>query len=703
MKLKIFSGLILSFCLLTALTSCTSDMLSENPSEAHGLKVGVSINSLAFSPTRASNEKLLNGTLNEDKIKTLDIYIFDQSGTTQLLYDHFVNVSLDKDLQLNTELDWRDQFKNTEQYQVYALANCPQGASDIRTVDQLKALVQTDADIYKMYGDGSEKDPDDFSKDKTFLMDGEIQNWSPKTTTGEDETIKINLKRAASKIKLFLTLSPEMKKTYTLLPNACTWKFVNYTANTSVIDSTNATKPSEQSSGTLRSMQVNADGSDSVTTYTYTNDWSKQPLENTPYILVNLPVQDKASGKTYTGNYYRIPFLPTATKKTERNFIYNSNDTICTLGSSTELTDKPFGPVNYSKIPWVVDDVDINADSVRYLLVSPTNVIMQNVDNDSSVRYYSSSDITSIKIDSVYYYDKVGDKQMINADNYGDYGISVVPSSNLRTGTITIHSNIPDNKGIRYIKFTVTNGDGKSQQVYVKQYPLEYIQFIDGWYSTRTLDTWVDWIRDQTPHSDKKITEDNNQVFFARVYDSDRIYDINDKKQYSGDYVAVKGSVLDKSTNNRCMYVIEVTSTSDQYTISHPKMDEDGISNDNVVSPAFMIASQLGVVNPLNYSNEGMLVAKHCKTYREVDTKKNKYDGWRLPTHEELDIIKKYQEGDNTVMDPVLKGKYYYAADGKTYEILSNGSNGRDHNTYYVRCVRDLSPEEVKELDEQKK
>ena len=74
-----------------------------------------------------------------------------------------------------------------------------------------------------------------------------------------------------------------------------------------------------------------------------------------------------------------------------------------------------------------------------------------------------------------------------------------------------------------------------------------------------------------------------------------------------------------------------------------------------------------------------------------------------MPTHEELDIIKKYQEGDNTVMDPVLKGKYYYAADGKTYEILSNGSNGRDHNTYYVRCVRDLSPEEVKELDEQKK
>lgn len=693
MKLKIFSGLILSFCLMSALTSCTSDMLSENPSEAHGLKVGVSINSLAFSPTRASNEKLLNGTLNEDKVKTLDIYIFDQSGTTQLLYDHFVDVSLDKDLQLNTELDWRETFKSTEQYQVYALANCPEGASDIRTVDQLKALAQTDADIYKMYGDGSEKDPDDFSKNKTFLMDGEILNWSPKTTTGVDETIKINLKRAASKIKLSLTLSPEMKKAYTLLPNACTWKFVNYTDHTSVIDSTNAAKPGEKTSGTLHSMKTNADGSDSVITYTYTNDWSKQPLDSTPYILVNLPVQDKTSGKTYTGNYYRIPFLPTATKKTERNFIYNSNDTICTLGSSTELTDKPFGPVNYSIIPWLVDDIDINAGLVNYLMVSPTNVVMKYVDNDSSVRYYSSSKI-SVKIDSVYYYDKLGNKKMIPADRYDDYGISVTPSSsNLKKGTITIHSNLPDNKGIRYIAFTVTNNVSKPQQVYVKQYPLEYIQFIEGWYSTRTLDNWVDWIRDQTPHADKKTISDG--TFNSKVYDNNAIYYIIESERHKN-YVAAKYDPKIDELYNPCMYVIEVTSTSDTYTISHPRMDENGFSNDNVVSPAFMIASQLGAVETCS---DGSVAAKHCQTYREVDTSGKQYDGWRLPTEEELGIIQTYQRGNNTVMDPVLTGEKYFAADKATPTINRNAKN----KGTFVRCVRDLSPDEVKELDEQKK
>ena len=258
-----------------------------------------------------------------------------------------------------------------------------------------------------------------------------------------------------------------------------------------------------------------------------------------------------------------------------------------------------------------------------------------------------------------------------------------------------ITSTLPDNKGIRYIKFTISNAEGKSQQVYVKQYPLEYIQFINGWYSTRTTGKWVDWQSDQTPHSSPKTCNDDN--FYAKVYNAttglvDQIVDVKNSKNK---YTAQDGNAFSNLVN-RCMYVIQVTSTSNTYTISHPKMDNNGLSQDNVVSPAFMIASQLGAVT--TFGNNGNAAAIHCQTYREVDTSGKKYDGWRLPTLNELNIIKEYQTGTNTVMSIVLGGRNYFAADGLPYQIYPQGDNGN-----YVRCVRDLTPEEIGALDADKK
>ena len=258
-----------------------------------------------------------------------------------------------------------------------------------------------------------------------------------------------------------------------------------------------------------------------------------------------------------------------------------------------------------------------------------------------------------------------------------------------------ITSTLPDNKGIRYIKFTISNAEGKSQQVYVKQYPLEYILFINGWYSTRTTDGWVDWQRDQTPHSPAKTCNDYN--FYAKVYNAttglvDQIVDVKNSK--NNNYTAKDGNAFSNLVN-RCMYVIQVTSTSNTYTISHPKIDDNGLSQDNVVSPAFMIASQLGAVTTFGNGNAAAI---HCRTYREVDTSGKKYDGWRLPTLNELNIIKEYQTGTNTVMSIVLGGINYFAADGQAHLIYPQGGNGN-----YVRCVRDLTPEEIGALDADKK
>ncbi|MCI1742541.1 MAG: fimbrial protein [Prevotella sp.] len=685
MKLRYLSGVILSAGLTAFLSSCMTDDVET--AVGHGLTMEVSIaNTQVSSSTRAADGTASDGTLNEDQLKTLDVYIFNQDGTSRLFYGHYDAVTPGNKVTLDSDPSWRNLFSSSSLYQVYALANYTgSGLSGINTVADLKALSQTDDDIYKLYAAGSAVGSSEYTPNKTFLMDGE-RTWTPSTSIGDEETVDISLKRAASKVKVFLNMTSDLSQAYTLQPNACTWKFVNYTDNTSAIDGGNKVVPEEKTTEMLHSGQFKANETDLITTYTYSNNWDSQLVDGVPYILVNMPVKDNTSGKVLSGNYYRIPLVSANVLKMDRNYIYKVNASIGTLGSSTEQTDKDFGPVNYSVIPWTVDDIDVNADKINYLTVSPTNVIMQNTTEDTKVHYYSSSDI-SIKIDEVYYYDKLGKKQAISPGN----SISVTPSADLRNGMVKIASTLPVNKGIRYIKFTISNAEGKSQQVYVKQYPLEYIQFINGWYSTRTTAGWVDWQRDQTPHWPEKTCNDSH--FEAKVYDNG-IYPITESSSWGG-YTAQKGWWYG-NLDNRCMYVIEVTSTSNTYTISHPKIDDNGLSQDNVVSPAFMIASQLGAVT--TFGNNGNKAAIHCRTYREVDTSGKKYDGWRLPTLNELNIIKEYQTGTNTVMSIVLGGRNYFAADGQAHLIYPQGDNGN-----FVRCVRDLTPEEIGALDADKK
>ena len=78
-----------------------------------------------------------------------------------------------------------------------------------------------------------------------------------------------------------------------------------------------------------------------------------------------------------------------------------------------------------------------------------------------------------------------------------------------------------------------------------------------------------------------------------------------------------------------------------------------------------------------------------------------KYDDWRLPTASEIGVITKYQYEENqNVIDEVLAGRSYWALNG--YQVKTKQNDKNDYSSGYVRCVRDLSPEEVKELENKK-
>ena len=288
-----------------------------------------------------------------------------------------------------------------------------------------------------------------------------------------------------------------------------------------------------------------------------------------------------------------------------------------------------------------------------------------------------------------------GSRQYFNAsanyavghDKLKDQGTIVIGDANNTTNDFVPLS-------VKYIKIKVTC-DGLEELVTIKQYPLEYIQGIAGWYSTKSIDGWIDWQTDQASHDTKKKSSDNN--FHAKVKIGTKIYEYNDYYSYYYGYYAEYDQDATSGRDNNQMYVVQITSTnqtSSDYKIGHVTNINPNtkLSEENVVSPAFMLASQLGTVSTFS---KGVNASNHCDKYVEVRTDGKKYTGWRLPTAAEIGVITKYQyDSKQDVMSEVLRGRQYWALDGSKVTANKNGSGSG-----YVRCVRDLKPDEVKELE----
>ena len=268
--------------------------------------------------------------------------------------------------------------------------------------------------------------------------------------------------------------------------------------------------------------------------------------------------------------------------------------------------------------------------------------------------------------------------------------------------------------------------------------------------------SWIDWENEantqlSTPkyNYNYAFSVGNNTYggYFAKVYNNGRIYPISVSRTwgYNSRYTYSQGTLtysnryetyigepgtysyhgfgddLDPDgyddskdfvgdlTNNH-MYVIQVTKTSDKYVFGRPELDNNYQTKDHVVSPAFMIASQLGAVTTFGDSERGgRNAAQHCRSYMEVTEDGTRYTGWRLPTEEEIDVIVSYQglansssvvidgvtvSGDDRVMTPVLTGHYYWTSNGTRKD-----TGNRDDDNTAVRCIRDLSAKELEALN----
>lgn len=636
-----------------------------------------------------------DASLNEDKLYNFNIKMFGEYNECKVDKTFTKNLQSGK-AEVIAQNNWKVE-KNLQEgntYSVKSVANAT-GSGD----------VQTDVDIWKPYDATS-------NSNKMFLMSSE-QNYQ--VTKEPTQTIPVNLARAAAKIALTVHVDVEG---YTA--GQAKWQLKNYNAKTTIFGSNTE---SELKDGEMVEAQGGS-GEYTVTTYSYATQWTDDT--KAPAIYLQVPLT--ADGKTEM-NYYKIPVRdPKATsedaKKLNRNTIYTIDANINNKGGSSEIEYITADKVVYDVLPWSdggTTDIDANTS---YLMVYPQSLIMKNIAKDNTSISYKSSTELEITIDEVYYYNKNGKKTIINEgytekDDKGK-DVQLYPKVTLSTGEngkyqgkINIESAVPINLTAKYIVFSVKTKDGKdSEQVIVKQYPLKYVQNIAGWYSTK--DNWVDWESDRNvrgPYSQpqgKKKYEDSWMT--SRVYGtfsgSTGIWDIYDTEEYKRvggswynpeyEYTyQAKVHNCETEQDNNHMYVIQITKSDGTYKIARPRFNNLK-SDDHTVSPAFMLASQLGVVSRFQTFEDA---ANHCDAYVEVSMNKKRYEDWRLPTQEEINSIVEFQNDKKAAntMDRVLKGYYYWTANGgKSNKVPGSNIN---NSPGAVRCIRDLSPAEVQELE----
>lgn len=688
-------GLVYSMVVLLAwlLPACTADDdLAPAVKPAEGLTISLETPGVLSRATEAGDD-----ALNENIISQAQLLIFNSKGErTPDGYRSFEFTDGKTEAVIATG-DWKNNIQlfgdgAGAAYDIYVVANAHEGSTslqNVETLDDLLSAVDKDADIWKLEGANIGTGTVGYT-DKRFAMSGVSSGFVPNEK--EDEyTISVPMERLAAKVEVNITFSHEFKAKfkptgfYSSLRNYATrglWrsdKEVNLKNTDRDIAGNRANDPM------VAAPEKNYEECTAkLVLYTYPTDWGGDVLQET-FVLLNMPGNyTEQEGAQPESNYYKIPVRlgDAAAHQLNRNTIYRVKVTIDRMGQPQLDVPVELKPT-YEVIPWTTVTIDVDGGNLNYLELLKEEIIMKNID-ESLEQYFTSSSPVTARIDEVYYYDKYGAKQTISSYSYGRYGISVDPAAG-NFGNVTINSDVPTNNGIRYIKVTVTNEQGLSKEFTVKQYPLEYIVTVPGWYSYRT---------DFGSTYEKKGTGKVSDNYFSSkvYYEGDRR---NDEGIYTytwSRYNPSLGTRQDGNDNNN-MYFVRITKTSDKYVLSVPAMDKDGYTeispeNNQLVAPAFMIASQLGTVYPQRFND----AKEHCKQYAEKSLAGEVYDDWRLPTEAELEIIDKYQNTTGSVIDEVLGGKYYWAASGKAYET-QEGSDGEKDNAY-IRCIRTVQANE---------
>ena len=473
--------------------------------------------------------------------------------------------------------------------------------------------------------------------DKKFLMSSQgeyIINQDP------EQNIPVKLVRAAAKIKLNISSTV---KDYHI--KEVKWKFINYNTNTAIFAGQpapqNIIKDNQENKATA---EKNEKGNDiyKVTTYSYSTTWNGK--DDMPQFVTAVTFEKNTDAKTTITKNLVIPVRdPQGEKKLDRNYIYTVNAVIKYLDTKTDIDYN--GKEDYLKwaiTKWTVgEDTHVNADGASYLVVSPTAIDIKGGESndfkDCTMRWFASYEC-DIEDRTNYYFDRYGNKQSGQAEQLKAESEKV--TGNGYRGWIDVHAGAPSYYTIQYSYFNikVRNAD-KKQEIAVRKYP--------------------------------------------------SVYSMNVRSEGTND-----------SEEKNHLYTIQFSSNkyATDYTIAKPVVNNENMSADNTVSPAYILAS---TAKGETIVKDNQAARDYCKKYQEKATtykgESLELNGWRLPTKEEINRIYKLGNEDKAISKQLLRGEYYWTLDGDKTE--RNGNNPQ--NGTYVRCVHDLTPGEIELIEKQ--
>ena len=473
---------------------------------------------------------------------------------------------------------------------------------------------------------------------KKFLMSSQGKYT---ITPDPEQNIPVELVRAAAKIKLNISSTV---KDYKI--TKVKWKFINYNTETAIFaGQTPATniKNNEQENEAAAEKDKNSNDIYKVTTYSYSTTWTGK--DDMPQFVADVTFEKSTDAKTTITKHLVIPVRdPQGEKKLERNYIYTVNAVIKYLNTKTDIDyDDDLGYLKWQITKWTQgEETEVKGDKADYLIVYPTTISMKGMDDnnqiDESIRWMASAPC-EIKDYAYYSFDSNGTKH--ENDNSINQSGGAESQKNTETGD--------ENCG--YIKISAG---------YPAHNTIVYCTFnlcVKG--------------------SDKK------QKIIVRKYPS--IYSLN---------VESTGT-LNQGQNKR-LYTIQhsVTKSNNSYSVAKPSD-----KNDNTVSPAFIIASTNN--SRLQSIDSNDKAKNYCEHYTEkAKTKKGEdldLSGWRLPTKEEVKKIISLQSYDKVIPKELLLGESYWTFDGEKSDDQSNTS----FKGTYVRCVHDLTPDEIEKIEDQ--
>lgn len=692
--------------------ACISEndaLVIDGNEKGDGNSIILDISSAALPVSRAATEEAVGA---EVKVSHIDVVIFN-ADDDQLKHHERVTSRIDGKTGTITISATRNSFEADKAYKVYLIANSTLAKdvyAGITGLNELRALEQEDREIHMTGLENVTNAPQTFLMDGMARLKGTAETDNPTVVLNssnqtDDTVLQATLRRAAAKIVVRLMQGGDVQFTTAPTADGAVYYLRNMPYSTSVlsgIDGEAKLRATSPSQGAY--FNWGTPGEITLTAYAYAHDWNdKSSLENEVRFIVNIPLTYQ--GVEVKSSYYQIPV--SKEKRLNRNTYYYVTATVNAPGAEDPSEPKTLENIQYSVASWEEQTVNVGGetDRPRYLYVNEEEMEMHNITDDNTTLSFSSSSAVQARVVRAYFIDKLGQTQTVSTN-----GITATPSAGLNGG-IDIHSPIPTNNTIRYIELEVTNEDGVTpRKVTVKQYPLEYITNIQSWYSYRDdfggtnyenrgnrYVIATDYNNGTWSYSDASNNW-NRSGFFRSKYVSNE--NSNGSSSISYYRWTTNGNTptsyeTSSSLDNARMYHVRITASSGDYTLGKPRITngitDSGADNAKLVSPSFMIASQLGAVRSAN--SVGM-AASHCEQYVETYKDKNgktvHLRDWRLPTEAELKIIMKFQYKENAAMDEVLAGGRYWSASG----LVSNTEKPNNTDSA-IRCIRDAYDDET--------